>query len=85
MEVNRHGMIDSHMIFEENKKIKSIYTTPFGSMNVGISTTKIRLREKEDLIELTADYALEINDDFVADCKISLSARPKSASINLTS
>ncbi len=85
MEVKRSGHIDSNMIFEENKKTKSIYTTPYGTMNIGIATTRIRLNEKENLIELTTDYALELNYDHVADCKISISAVPKTTNISLTS
>ncbi len=85
LEVSRKGEINARMIFETNKKTKSYYGTPFGVMNIGISTTSVELHEQEDSIGVTANYALEINDDYIADCRISLTAQPKSRGLGLSS
>ena len=85
LEVSRKGDINTRMIFEKNKKTKSIYGTPFGTLDIGISTTAVRLDEQEDSIGVTANYALEINNDFVADCSITLTAQSKSRGLELTS
>lgn len=85
LEVTRKGSINARMIFEKDKKTKSQYGTPYGILNIGISTTSVDLDEKEDSIEVTANYALEINDDFVADCCISLTAQSKGRDLELTS
>lgn len=85
LEVSRRGDINARMIFEKNKKTKSLYGTPFGTLDIGISTTSVKLDEKEDSIGVTANYALEINNDFIADCSITLTAQSKSAGLGLTS
>ena len=85
LEVRRRGDINTQLVFEENKKTKSLYGTPFGQLNIGISATLIDFKEQEDKIELTANYALEINDTFVSDCSISLIAKPRKSDFSLTS
>lgn len=37
-ELTRKGVIDVHMVFEEHKKNVARYTTPFGSVMIGIDT-----------------------------------------------
>jgi len=85
LEVSKKGSVNARLIFEKDKKTKSQYGTPFGILQIGISTTAVNLKEKEDSIEVTANYALEINDDFIADCSISLKAQSKAADLELTS
>ena len=85
LEVTRKGDINARMIFEKDKKTKSIYGTPFGTIHIGIATTAVQLEEKEDSIGVTANYALEINDAYIADCSITLTAQSKSAGLGLTS
>lgn len=85
LEVNRKGGINTRMIFEKHKKTRSVYGTPFGVLDIGISTTAVKLDEKEDSIGVTANYALEINHDYIADCSITLTAHSKSAGLELTS
>lgn len=85
LEVTKKGSLNARLIFEKDKKTKSQYGTPFGMLNIGISTTAVNLKEKEDSIEVTANYALEINDAFIADCSISLTAQSKAADLGLTS
>jgi len=85
LEVSKKGSVNARLIFEKDKKTKSQYGTPFGILQIGISMTAVNLKEKEDSIEVTANYALEINDDFIADCSISLKAQSKAADLELTS
>ena len=77
LEVKKSGFVDTRMVFEENKKTLTIYETPFGVMNVSISATSIRLKEEKESIELTAEYALDINNSYMADCSITLTAISK--------
>lgn len=77
LEVTKTGFVKTQMVFEKDKKTKSYYITPFGAVNIGIATTSINLKEQPDEIEVTANYALDVNDSFVADCSISLLARSK--------
>ena len=65
------------MVFEENKKTFSYYQTPFGVLNMGISATDVRLYEGTDNIAFHVDYALDINDQYVADCEIAMNVKSR--------
>ena len=45
LEVRKRGLIDVHMIFEEDKKNISFYHTPYGMINMGVAATKVRMKE----------------------------------------
>lgn len=77
VEVRKKGATNVQMIFEENKKNLTYYVTPFGSLEMAVAATKIDFREEEESLDLTIDYALEINSCHAADCQISLCVRPK--------
>ena len=57
LEVRKRGLIDVHMIFEEDKKNISFYHTPYGMINMGVAATKVRMKETPDQILLKAEYA----------------------------
>ena len=65
------------MVFEESKKIMTDYRTPFGSILIGIDTRQIRVEEKEEKIRVHVDYALEVNYEYLADCKICMDVMAK--------
>ena len=77
LEVRKRGLIDVHMIFEEDKKNISFYHTPYGMINMGVAATKVRMKETPDQILLKAEYALDINDSYVGDCVIDIEVRPR--------
>lgn len=79
VEVKRKGAANVQMIFEENKKNLTYYATPFGNLQMGISATRIDLREEEENLDLCIDYALEINAEHAADCQIYVNVKPKSS------
>lgn len=59
LELTRQGLVDTHMIFEENRKHMTNYATPFGSLLLGIDTGKVLVEEQEDTICIAVEYALE--------------------------
>lgn len=75
LELRKKGLIQVQMIFEEGKKNVTLYQTPFGEFEMGISTTRISMREIENRMEIHVEYALEINGDFLADCEIRMEVR----------
>lgn len=77
MEVRKKGIVDVHMIFEENKKNLAYYKTPFGTIEMEIAATKVAVEEKEDEINIRTDYALGMNGMSVADCSMKIRAIPK--------
>ena len=77
MEMTKSGMVSVHMLFEENAKNITHYYTPYGTLNMGIDTKKIIIEEMEDEMNIYVDYALEMNQEFVADCNISINVKSK--------
>lgn len=76
MEVRKQGLVNVHMIFEQGKKNLTLYTTPFGTLQMGISATGMELNTSENSIDMTVDYALDMNEGHVADCYLSVQAQP---------
>lgn len=79
MEVRKKGLTNVHMVFEEQKKNVTYYQTPFGCIQMGISGARVNCRETENLIDIHVDYALEMNEEHVADCFIEVNIRPRNS------
>lgn len=77
LELSRSGLVNVHMVFQENKKNLTNYNTPFGQILIGIDTKKIQIEESEDHIVVNVDYALDINYEFLADCHITVNIASK--------
>ena len=75
VEVRKQGQVNVHMVFEEGKKNKTFYNTPYGTL--GISATGLELKESEDGIQMKVDYALDMNEEHVADCYLTVQAQSK--------
>ena len=72
VELSRNGLINMHMVFQENKKNLTNYNTPFGQILIGIDTKKIEIKEQKDKIVVDVDYSLDINYEFLSDCHIKI-------------
>lgn len=79
MELTKTGVVNVYMIFEENVKNITHYYTPYGALTMGIDTKKIAVIEKEDEMNISVKYGLEMNQEFVADCDIRITVRSKGA------
>ena len=77
VEVRKQGQVNVHMVFEQGKKNMTFYSTPFGTLQMGIAATGLELQEEEDNIHLKVDYALDMNDEHVADCYLTVQAQSK--------
>lgn len=77
VEVRKKGLINVHMVFEQGKKNMTFYTTPFGTLQMGIAATGLELTEQEDEICAKVDYALDMNEEHVADCYLTVQAQPR--------
>ena len=77
LDLTKKGLVNVHMIFEENKKNMTNYATPYGNILIGIDARSVRLKEKEERIEVDVDYALEVNYEHFADCRIKMDIRAK--------
>lgn len=77
MELTKNGVVSVHMLFEESQKNITHYHTPYGALVMGIDTKKVELTEEENEINISVDYALEINQEHVADCDIKICVKAK--------
>ena len=77
VEVRKQGQVNVHMVFEEGKKNKTFYNTPYGTLQMGISATGLELKASEDGIQMKVDYALDMNEEHVADCYLTVQAQSK--------
>lgn len=72
LEITKRGTVNVHMLFEKNKKNMTCYTTPYGSMLIGIDACNIIIQESEDELYAQVKYALDINYEYLAECTIHL-------------
>jgi uncharacterized beta-barrel protein YwiB (DUF1934 family) len=70
--ISKRGFTNVEMIFEKNKRNMTNYVTPYGTLMVGIDTDRIDIRESDDVINIDIDYALDINYEHLANCKIQM-------------
>ena len=77
MEVRKKGVVNVHMVFEQGKKNMTFYTTPYGTIEMGIAATNLDLKENESGLNMKVDYALDMNDEHVADCYLTVQAQSK--------
>lgn len=77
LEVRKTGLVDVHMVFEHGKKNTSFYSTPFGTIQLGIAATNLEMRESESCIDMKVDYALDMNEEHIADCCLYIQAQSK--------
>ena len=72
VQVAKKGAVNTILTFTKNEKNMTNYATPFGNLVVGIDTRGIALDLQEDKMDIKVDYSLDINYEFLADCKISI-------------
>ena len=77
MELTKSGVVNVHMVFEENVKNITQYYTPYGSLSMGIDGKKVEILESEHEIDVKIEYGMEMNQEFVADCNIAINVKSK--------
>lgn len=77
MEVRKKGIFNIQMIFEKNRNNRCVYETPYGQLNLGICTSQISVDEKNDNINVKAEYALDVNHEPLAACTIRINIKPR--------
>ena len=83
VEVSKKGLVNVHMVFEENKKTMTSYMTPYGNILIGIDTGSIFVEEEEKRIHVEVAYTLEANYQYLADCRIEMNIKPRQEGMDL--
>lgn len=71
-QVTKKGAVNTLLSFKQNEKNMTNYSTPFGNLVIGINTGKISLQITDERIDLGIDYSMDVNYEFLAECKISI-------------
>ena len=77
MHLSKKGPINVMMEFLEHKKTLTNYRTPFGGIVIGIEAERVTFQEEEKQIVVNVDYAMDVNYEHLADCKIKIDIRAK--------
>ena len=80
--MTRTGAVTSNMVFELGQKHTSLYNTPFGSMEIGISAKEIDNGLSENGGHLKIDYAIEIDHALAGRNLFDIRVRQSEKSIN---
>lgn len=87
MEIVKEGLTNVRMSFlNSGKRTISCYSTPYGDLMIGIRTNDISFREEEDRIAVNVDYSMDVEQEHLSDCCISIEIASRASSgIRLTS
>ncbi|MBR0378166.1 MAG: DUF1934 domain-containing protein [Lachnospiraceae bacterium] len=77
LEVHKTGAAEVDMVFVPGKRNVSYYTTPYGTIEMGISTMAVDTQRDDDNINIRAEYALAMNSELVADCVLDMRVEMK--------
>lgn len=77
VEMTKKGLVDSHMIFEKDKLHTTSYKTPFGVIMMGVHTKHVHMFEEENALAIQIEYALEAQEEHMADCSIRIMIKSK--------
>lgn len=83
IEVRKKGPVNTQMVFEQGKKNVALYSTPYGTIRMGISATSLKLTENATSIDMRVDYSLDMNEEHVADCSLAVQAQEKTVDFTL--
>lgn len=75
MHLTKKGAINVNMDFVEQQKNLTDYRTPFGNIVIGLEASRVNLHEEEKRMVLQVDYTLDVNYEYLADCKIHIDIR----------
>lgn len=78
MEVRKQGVINVNMIFELGKRNVAFYTTPYGTIEMGLTTKEMYIQEEgEERTKLFVSYVMDMNGNYAADCTLTMEAFAK--------
>jgi uncharacterized beta-barrel protein YwiB (DUF1934 family) len=79
LEVRKQGQVNANLVFEQGKRTVSFYATPYGTFHMGLAASNLDINEKEDRLHIFVSYAMDVNEEHVADCYLTIEAQSKDA------
>ncbi len=80
MTMQRVGTVNAYMMFRDGQRYQSMYSTPYGELEMNISTQRLRVRMEEDGGELEVVYTIEMNHMVTGRHQLSIQIQPAPAS-----
>ena len=77
--LRKRGPVVADMSFESGMEQMATYTTPFGSLVLGVMARGMKIDQSEHELNIKLDYELEIEYEHTSDCVIDIAVRSKSA------
>ena len=74
VEITRQGQVDGKLIFQENQKKQSLYSTPMGDLLIEVLTKEIEVSDDDDDVNLKIKYQIHVDGNKVSDNEIDISA-----------
>ena len=74
VEITRKGQVDGKLIFQENQKKQSLYSTPMGDLLIEFLTKEIEVSDDDDDVNLKIKYQIHVDGNKVSDNEIDISA-----------
>ena len=72
VEIINKGQAAYQMSFTSGRKNMTYYATPYGGINMGVDTYSLEVNESEDKIYVDIRYGLEINLDYISQCRVGI-------------
>ena len=74
VEITRKGQVDGKLIFQENQKKQSLYSTHMGDLLIEVLTKEIEVSDDDDDVNLKIKYQIHVDGNKVSDNEIDISA-----------
>ncbi|MCH5267687.1 MAG: DUF1934 domain-containing protein [Lachnospiraceae bacterium] len=73
--LSKKGPIRTEMEFATGQSFHGFYQTPYGVFDMVVQTKKVAIKKEETQITVFLQYDLELNGDFIAECKLDIVIR----------
>lgn len=73
--LKKSGAVSWKMIFEQGKKDKAEYETPYGALKIGAETKVVKVWREKEKTSLQLVYTLFIQGEKQADCRLEIEIR----------
>jgi len=75
----REGTLNSRMVFEEGKKHRFLYDTPYGAATMGVNTSRAKSVLGENGGDLEIDYVIDLDHSIIGRNSFRISIREQGA------
>lgn len=70
LSVTSYGKMGTQLCFQPGKRNLSVYETPFGCLQLGITTQSLKMKLDEHNWDIDVHYSLDINNQFADDREV---------------